>query len=235
MALSNALPQSVTKRLYAGKRHSCPVCRSDVAFFRSWDRMEQAWCPVCLAFKWHRMAWLYLERKTDLFDGRPKKLLHFAPEPAFEQRFREVDYLDYMTADYFEPNVMVKMDIMDIQYPDASFDVIYCSHVLEHVPDPPLAMRELSRVLTADGWAVIAVPLSNEATIGDPSETDPLQRERRFGQHDHLWLFGTDFPDLLAANGFEVTAIHPKDVANEAECERFSFRGIKPIFFCRKA
>ena len=49
------------------------------------------------------------------------------------------------------------------------FDVIYCSHVLEHVPDDRLAMGELRRVLKRAGWAVLLVPITAEQTIEDPT------------------------------------------------------------------
>jgi ubiquinone/menaquinone biosynthesis C-methylase UbiE len=89
------------------------------------------------------------------------------------------------------------MDITDIQYPDNTFDVIYCSHVLEHVPDDRKAMREFARVLKPEGWAVFMVSLSEEHTIEDPSITSPAERERLFGQHDHVRRYGPDFKDRL--------------------------------------
>lgn len=60
---------------------------------------------------------------------------------------------------------MVKMDIME--YPDESFDVIYCSHVLEHVPDDRKAMREFRRVLKRSGWAILLVPINAGKTYED--------------------------------------------------------------------
>ena len=63
------------------------------------------------------------------------------------------------------------MDIMD--NPDESFDVIYCSHVLEHVPDDRKAMREFPRVLKRGGWAILLVPINAGKTYEDASITEP--------------------------------------------------------------
>lgn len=38
------------------------------------------------------------------------------------------------------------------------FDVIFCSQVLEHVPDPNESFEEINRILKKDGIAIISVP-----------------------------------------------------------------------------
>lgn len=60
------------------------------------------------------------------------------------------------------------MDITDIQYSDQSFDVIYCSHVLEHIHDDMKAMAEFFRVLRNGGWAILLVPIRADRTFEDP-------------------------------------------------------------------
>ena len=89
-------------------------------------------------------------------------MLHVAPEPCLESIFMKRLGSNYLTADLFNPRAMVKMDICDIQYPENSFDAIYCSHVLEHVPDDKQAMREFCRVLNTNGWAILNVPITRE-------------------------------------------------------------------------
>jgi SAM-dependent methyltransferase len=44
-----------------------------------------------------------------------------------------------------------RQSVMDIQYPDDHFDVVYCLSVLECIEDPDLALRELLRVLKPGG------------------------------------------------------------------------------------
>ena len=75
----------------------------------------------------------------------------------------------YLSADLFDPGVMERMDICDIQHPDRSFDAVYCNHVLEHVEDDRKALREFHRILRADGWAILMVPTYPGPTLEDPS------------------------------------------------------------------
>jgi SAM-dependent methyltransferase len=108
-------------------------------------------------------------------------------------------------------------DCERLDLPDASFDVVLCVHVLEHVPDDAAALRELHRILKPGGWGVIQVPILRETTDEDPSLTDPAERLRRFGQEDHVRIYGRDFAGRLEAAGFELDVQHfrppPREVA----------------------
>jgi SAM-dependent methyltransferase len=50
-----------------------------------------------------------------------------------------------------------QIDIENIEFPDASFDVVLCREGLMLVADPAAAVREAHRVLVPDGWAAFAV------------------------------------------------------------------------------
>jgi SAM-dependent methyltransferase len=177
---------------------------------------------------------LYFARRTNLFDGRPKRVLHVAPERCFEGPLRQRLGAGYLTADLLDPRAMEQMDITDIQHPDESFDVIYCSHVLEHVPDDRRAMRELRRVLKKDGWAVLLVPITAERTIEDPTVTDPAERERLFGQHDHVRRYGPDYADRLREAGFDVVITEVSDLLGDGDLIRMGLTGATmTIYHCR--
>ncbi|MBU0912336.1 MAG: methyltransferase domain-containing protein [Gammaproteobacteria bacterium] len=215
----------------------CPVCTKSSPRFRPFGVIprEDAQCIQCGALERHRLLWLFLHNNTDLFNGKPGKMLHVAPEPWFEKKFRELLSDNYLTADLFDPRAMIKMDISNIQYPDNSFDIIYCSHVLEHVLDDRKAMREFYRTLNTDGWAILNVPISGEKTFEDPSIVSPEERLKAFGQEDHVRIYGTDYIDRLRESGFTVKLFKASDLASESDIVRMALtQASGEIYYCTK-
>ncbi len=161
--------------------------------------------PGTLSLERHRLLWLYLQNETDFFTSR-KKVLHFAPEQAFYQRFRGMANLDYTTTDLLSPLADVKADICNLPFADDSYDLILCNHVLEHIPDDTKAMQELFRVMKPGGMGIFQIPqdLSRATTFEDDSITDPKERARIFGQYDHVRVYGRDYFDKLRSIGFRV-------------------------------
>jgi SAM-dependent methyltransferase len=176
-----------------------------------------------------------LKQQTNLFDASPKRLLHFAPETIFIDKFRRIADLEYLSTDLESPHAMVRMDITALDCEAESFDAVYCSHVLEHVPDDRKAMSEIHRVLRPGGWALVQVPLSSEVTKEDLSITNPRERLRLYGQRDHVRIYGLDIVDRLEAAGFAVQTIKGADLASDVECKRFGFPPTSALFFCKKA
>lgn len=222
---------------YYGKGRFCPVCgRSSRRFCKAGpQKREDARCVHCGALERHRLLWLYLAKRTDLFDGKPKKMLHVAPEPCFVSRLKQRLGNNYSTADLLDPLVMVKMDITNIEYPDESFDVIYCSHVLEHVQDDRKAMREFYRVLGTKGWAILLVPITAEKTFEDPSIVEAQERLRLFGQHDHVRKYGPDYVDRLREAGFVVETTKVNNLVTKDEAVRMGLTVASgEIYYCTK-
>jgi len=147
-------------------------------------------------------------------------MLHFAPEPCFDSRLRQCLGSNYLTADLFNPHAMVKMDITNIEYPDQSFDVIYCCHVLQHVQDDRKAIRELYRVLRKDGWLMLQEPVTTERTIEDPSIISPEDRLRIFGQHDRTRRYGPDYVERLHEAGFKIEFTKINQLVTDDEAVR---------------
>jgi len=52
-------------------------------------------------------------------------------------------------------------DITAIPAPDASYDVVLCTEVLEHVPEPFAAVREMARLLKPGGRLLLSAPLGS--------------------------------------------------------------------------
>ena len=133
---------------------------------------------------------------------------------------------------------MVHADITQIPFADDSFDVILCSHVLEHVPEDRQAMRELCRVLKPDGWALLLVPISSRRaeTYEDATVVAPEDQERLFGQFDHVRIYGKDFKDRLEESGFTVRLEDLRHELGEVRARRFGLRERSPhLHLCVKS
>ena len=171
---------------------------------------ENALSPSTLSLERHRLMWLFLKDETDFFTSKEKlKVLHIAPEQCFLDIFRKQKNLDYTTSDLESPIADVKADICDLPFADNSYDVIFCNHVLEHIPDDTKAMQELYRVLTPNGIGIFQIPqdINREKTFEDNSITDKKERAKIFGQYDHVRIYGRDYFDKLRTIGFTVNEI----------------------------
>lgn len=224
---------------FKGGNRYCPVCEKSSRKFLDFGNplRSDARCVHCNSLERHRLAWLYFDKQTDLFDGITKKMLHVAPEEAFQKPLSKRLGKGYLTADLFNPEAMVKMDITDIQYPDNTFNVIYCSHVLEHVPDDKKAMREFYRVLKPGGWAILLVPILDGPTYEDDSISDPQERLKAFGQEDHVRKYGTDgvYLHRLKESGFTVQVIAPSDFLDSEQIEKMGITdAAQEIYYCTK-
>jgi len=180
--------------------------------------------------------WLYLKEKTNFFKD-PLTLLHIAPELCFMKIFEGMDNIDYISADIESPLAKVKMDVHDIPFEEGTFDVVFCNHVMEHVEDDLKAMSEIIRVLKPGGWAIIQSPvyMELEKTLEDPSITDPLEREKIYGQNDHMRKYGRDYGDRLRKAGFIVKEDNFLEELDEKVRTRYALPAEEIIYFCEKA
>ncbi|MEQ3656791.1 MAG: methyltransferase domain-containing protein [Dokdonia sp.] len=178
--------------------------------------------PSTLSLERHRLLWIWLSQETDFFTT-PSKVLHFAPEQAFYKRFRQMKHLEYTTTDLNSPLADVKADICKLPFASNSYDIIFCNHVLEHIPDDTKAMSELYRVLKPGGMAILQIPqdLSRATTFEDDSITDPIARAKIFGQYDHVRVYGRDYFDQLRAVGFTVDEVDYTQTLSQEEVDRY--------------
>ena len=180
---------------------------------------ENALSPSTLSLERHRLMWLFLNDETNFFTSTKKlKVLHIAPEQCFLDIFRKQENLDYITSDLESPIADVKADICDLPFKDNEFDVVFCNHVLEHIPNDKKAMQELYRVLKKGGFGIFQIPqdLSRATTFEDDSITDKKQRAEIFGQYDHVRVYGRDYFNKLRAVGFNVDEVdYTKKISSE--------------------
>ena len=218
---------------------------------------ENALSPSTLSLERHRLLWLFLQQETDFFQLEHNsdskvllrdysedtetnsilKVLHIAPEQCFLDIFRKQKNLDYITSDLESPIADVKADICNLPFENNSFDVVFCNHVLEHIPDDTKAMQELYRVLKPNGMGIFQIPqdLSREKTFEDNSITDKKERAKIFGQYDHVRIYGRDYFDKLRSIGFTVDEIeYTKKITSEKLNQFCLMRGeILPVCYKR--
>jgi SAM-dependent methyltransferase len=219
--LIDRLPRPVQRLLRTGKRElralllsgdtvECPVCHSGFRHMLG-PRGRQVICPRCSSLERHRRVILFLRRCTDLYSAE-LRVLHIAPEYGIHADLKRLSNLDYVTGDIDGDGVDLAFDITAIPFADETFDVILCSHVLEHVQDDCRALREIARVLRPDGWALINVPSDPGRTeiYEDDSIVDPKARVEHFGQEDHVRVYSQrGFLERVRDAGFGVVVVDP--------------------------
>ena len=209
---------ALRKAAGAPKSRHCPACTSDVVgFFRYGDEREWG-CPACGASPRERLMHALLDRNVIAIPANAA-ILHCAPnEMSLVNRFR-AGAGDYVPAD-FDPSRyplpdIQKVDLMALA-DDARFHILYASHVMEHVPDDAHVFRNIARALKPGGEAWLIVPLWEKPTEDGPPDLDPRERERRFGQWDHVRQYGRDFADRIRAAGLDVEVIDAASLPPEA-------------------
>lgn len=223
---------------YKGDQVTCPVCESHFLKFVPYGRVARAnaLCPNCLALERHRLMWLYLQQKTNFFTPG-HEILHIAPEICFIKKFEAMHGDHYITADLESPLAKVKMDIHEMPFDNESFDIAFCNHVMEHVADDHQAMKEIHRVLKPGGWAIIQIPIFHpvpDVTLEDDTVTDPKEREKMFGQDDHVRLYGKDYAERLRKAGFVVVEDDFVNTLSAEDQEKYALPKDEIIHLCKK-
>ncbi len=211
---------------FSGDNYFCPCCQRHLRRFVRGAHQSNLACPACGSLERQRLLMLYLMRETNVFSSR-LRVLHFAPEQCLHDRFRTAPLLEYVTADIRKlPLVDLNLDIMALDCPDASFDLIICSHVLQDVSDDKQAMRELTRVLRADGRAFLQHPIDPHRadTFEDPSITHPRERARAFGRAEGHRRYGRDFEQRLRDAGLFFKRVDVREELDAATIERCALR-----------
>lgn len=165
-------------------------------------------CPHCGATDRDRLQVAFLtEHLAGIRDVR-SHILELAPSRPVSAWLRRQPNVLYRSADLEMACADDIVDVCDMAcYPDGTFDIVICSHVLEHVPNDLAAMRELRRVLAPGGVAILLVPISRVVAEveEDPTCDDESERWRRFGQGDHIRIYSRrGFVRRLEEAGFAV-------------------------------
>lgn len=226
---------------YLGDRHRCPCCGAALRKFMPLiplygGPVAGVICPRCDSHPRHRLLWLFFQyEKKDVFDHNPA-VLHIAPEFALMRQLLKIPNLHYISADLNSPFADCRVDVCMLPFINNIFDLVLCNHVLEHVPDDRRAMGELFRVLKPGGLAVVQVPVGKGlvVTLENAEISTPEARTRFFGQHDHVRLYGEDYPIRLAQAGFTVTISNFIDSFDAEAIKRYGLDKEEKLFLCSK-
>jgi len=240
LALYNKIRRKYKKILYlyySGNKFACPFCGGHYKKFLSYGRIPRpnVRCPYDDSLGRHRLLWIYLMKEINFYQGS-YRLLHFAPEDCFQNYFKTISNLQYVSADLNSPKAMIKMNITNIKYKTNSFDFIICLQVLEHVLDDTKAMRELCRVLKPGGIAFLQFPINYklEKTFEDETITSPEDRVKFFGQSDHVRIYGPDFKERLKSAGFHVNVEKCSNFLSDNNIKKFALNRSNEIIVCTK-
>jgi SAM-dependent methyltransferase len=173
------------------ERFTCPICRYEGPFRHvtpDTGIRRHAACASCGALERHRLQYLVVQAVFSNTDTSLLRMLHFAPESFFRPIFAR-HFGRYETADIAMPDVDHTVDLLTLPFADASYDVVYASHVLEHIKDDRVAIAEIRRVLAPGGIAILPVPLVATRTVEYP---EPNPHEAM-----HVRAPGPDYFDRL--------------------------------------
>ena len=219
--------QSRLLRSLRGDAVQCNVCGWKGARFTDDPWHSGTVCPSCRSQVRHRLLAAMLDgladapglSEMDLLAGR--EVLHFAPERQLRGRIA-CCARRYVTADFDRGDCDLKLDMSGMpSVVDASFDMLIACDVLEHVPEDRKALGEARRVLRRGGNAIFTVPQKDSPATTDEDATvkEFAERERRFGQKDHVRIYGDDFSARLCAEGFAVQEVTSAAFSDET-CRR---------------
>lgn len=155
--------------------------------------VDQYSCPYCGASDRDRMIISFLKRNNIEKVKEGTKLLQIAPAQIIERWVKLfAPQIDYESTDLYMDGVTFKSDIQNMDnISDGTYDLIICSHVLEHVQDDMRALAEMKRILKDDGVIIFLVPVDLSTNEIDEAWGLPEEENwRRFGQGDHVRRYG---------------------------------------------
>lgn len=186
----------------------CTVCRTIAdGFGPGPGGRPNVLCPRCGSLDRHRVMALLIPMMI-ASAPRGSTILDIAPAGGLSVRLRDLSPNTYVSLD-LDPQadgreVDVRADVTRLPLRSGSVGFALCSHVLEHVVDDRAVAKELIRVLDPGGSILIQVPRRRGTATDEVLDLSPNERLERYGQPDHVRLYGDDFEERLRAVGLVV-------------------------------
>lgn len=193
---------------------------------------ENCICPTCGSSDRNRWFMFVLSNYTNIFEGR-FRVLHFAPESNVSERIMSNPNCDYYSVDIQAGRAMHVVDILDIPYRDSFFDYVILNHVMEHISNESVAMKEIQRVLKIGGKMIISFPIcTNIDTFEDNNISSSEDRLKYYGQDDHVRLYGRDYKARMEKYGWQVDVYTPQEKCSRKELDKYGFIYDDVIMIC---
>jgi SAM-dependent methyltransferase len=202
-------------------RRYCPICHNVVRseFRPGPGGRPNASCPRCRSLDRHRFFTILLSMLAPVIDDLDV-LLDVAPSPETSPLLAALEPRLHLKFDLGADNRLVDVlgSLTEVPLRDDSVDLMVCYHVLEHIPDDRAAMREMARVLSPGGLALVQVPFRPGTVTDEDPDAPEAERVRRFGQADHVRYYGDDFEDRMVEAGLAFQRVTPRSLLGEDMC-----------------
>jgi SAM-dependent methyltransferase len=214
--LHKLIPSS--EQILEKKIRYCVICNTPSSFLPGPNGRKNATCSNCGSLERHRALKIINEVIFDdlIRNQVPGKIIEVAPsgvsKSIFSRHGSNYESFDINpSADGRDCDFIA--DICEIPLNDNSVSQFVALHVLEHVLNDQIAMKEISRVLAPNAICILQVPLAQngEMTQEEVIADDGI-RSARYGQADHVRLYGEDILNRLKANGLLGSFISVEDV-----------------------
>lgn len=212
--------------------NKCPIC--GCSKFVAIAHRPQARCKRCLSVERGRLTYLLLKKVCIVQPGA--EFAHLAPERWFVKHTSLINRIAYSAFDIdperYKNLVNAKyLDLCEgfVNVKSETFDYIMHHHVVEHVPAClENIFSEFKRVLQRGGYMIWSVPIRRGAFFDEDisASTTPEERKQRFGQHNHVRMFGeSDFRARMRLLWGEGCDFDSADAFSEEELELAAIPG----------
>jgi len=208
----------------------CPVCNKktkfepiDEYYLKNWQKFNFRHSIFCLetfnilSYKCcrcgvndrYRLIALYLKNYFS-YSSYEIYFLEIGYSPYTKKILKQVNFFKifYFVLDNNYTKANYKEDIENkTTIPSEKFDIILCSHVLEHTFNPDKALKEIYRILKKNGIAIFLAPIliNNEKFFTITENLTEKEKWEYFGDKDHYHIFTKiEFVNMLKSNNFIV-------------------------------
>ncbi len=228
---------ALTGRLGLGNQCRCPVCNWQGSRFRNFlsadEIIRHCICPVCGSFDRHRQLVLGVRRRLKSSPGwAPDIMVGFSLSSAMRFLLEHEGLSRCLRTDFdlddrrFLPDFLG--DLRSAPLVDGSVEWIFCSHVLEHIPELDICVDEILRILKPGGLAWVQVPFEPGLAHSHSITIDAYRA------HAHAWQFAPDFGNLLQRDGWEVTEVIAGEEFSPDQLRQFVIHPLERYWICSK-